>query len=102
MKTIQPDQNGVFPEATPNEAFSLELGNGTRVTAMVCAGSYFGIETYGRYGGFYPIMVPANAGYIMEKFRLLDGDAANFADFINDQLFEPGERPRQGRYHCAV
>ena len=100
MKTYT-HTNGVFPQVPKDTPIRLDLGNGTGLTVMVTSSGYIGVETCGRMGGFYRINTVASGGYIMEKFRMLDGDGNHFADFINDQNMNPGTQNRQGDYSLS-
>lgn len=101
MKTIRPSTKLTFPRL-PDGLHSVALGNGSRFdigkltmpdgTILIAVVDY-GAYTFGHY---------ATAGYVAEKlgFRGLEGDAANLADLINDQLPEPSRLAlkRQGYY----
>lgn len=98
MDTIRPNLAGIFPAAPRDEIFELALGNGSQFTALVNVGPrglFVAIE--GR--GAYTFAIRADAGYVGQKLGLskYPGDAANLADFINDQN-GPGETSRQGDY----
>jgi len=98
MTTIRPTKSGVFPRLETG-VHQVCLGNCTMfVTAIIHGdhGLFIGIEERGAYRFGHR----ADAGYVMEKLRLapFKGDAANIADLINDQLYEPGSVERQGKY----
>lgn len=104
MTTIRPNKQGIWPRLMPG-IYSLALGNGTQFEAAVlfnqdtlAEGHELALGLFGR--GCYAFAIRADAGYVACKLGLTHyiGDAANVADFINDQLFEPGSVKRQGRY----
>jgi hypothetical protein len=94
---VRPNLNGVFPRVI-NGPSQLALGNGTQYNILVYRTGgklHLGVEGKGCYG----FGLSVDASYVAEKFRLEQtmGDAANLADFINDQIAESA-RPRQGHY----
>lgn len=97
MTTIRPNKQGIWPRLMSG-IYSLALGNGTQFEAMLLTENGVALGLYGR--GCYGFCIQADAGYVASKLGLTHyiGDAANIADFINDQLFEPGSVKRQGRY----
>lgn len=99
---IAPTGNGVFPIVPHNQLVSLSLGNGSRFDVMISplsgnSGLFVAVQTCGRNGGCYPFSFPPAPGYLMEKLRLLEGDANHFADFIACQFGQP-ENPPHGEY----
>lgn len=106
--TIRPTKSGVFPRLETG-VHQVALGNSTQFTIGIIhagvhgqCGLFVGVEAR----GCYHFANRADRGYVMDKLKLdpFDGDAANIADFINDQNFEPGEIERQGTYleSCCV
>jgi hypothetical protein len=94
MNPIRPNQAGVFPTVGAG-VFSVALGNMSQFRIGIIPngeGLFVAVEGIGAYEFFGY----AHRSYIEEKLDILDGDAANLADFINDQL-EPGSQ-RQGYY----
>lgn len=100
MNTLRPNPQGVFPIAPHGTPFDLALGNGTqhRVLLAMDSGGYLFVAVMGR--GAYRFCTNAHPSYVMEKLGMkpYEGDAANLADFINDQYFWPGSTPRFGCY----
>lgn len=100
--TIRPNNAGIFPMAPRNEVFDLALGNGTQFQVLVNVGPrglFLAVENRGAY----TFVTRATPGYVAEKLDLKRymGDAANLADFINDQN-GPGETDRQGDYFSGL
>jgi hypothetical protein len=98
MTTIRPNKQGVFPRLS-NGVHDVALGNGTQFRIVLHKTGYVvtvGIVTR----GCYEFACRADAGYVADKLFLapFDGDAANIADLINDQMYEPGSIERQGHY----
>lgn len=89
MKQIRPSLPGVFPLLPSGELCSVSLGNGSRfdiLCTMTPQGVFVAIVSSGRYGGAYVFAVPPSPGYLAEKLRLLEGDAACVADLVACQL----------------
>jgi len=97
MTTIRPNKLGVFPRLETG-VHQVCLGNSSMFNIGIFAETFplfVAIESHGAYG----FGVTAHAGYVKDKLKLrFEGDAANIADFINDQLYEPGSIERQGEY----
>jgi hypothetical protein len=93
---IRPNAQGVFPRVI-NGPHQLALGNMTQFSILVYRSNgtlHLGIE--GK--GCYCFGIAADKAYVAEKLGLtFTGDAANVADFINDQLTKM-PAPRQGQY----
>lgn len=101
MRTlIRPNPQGVFPRIKPGVVHDVALGNSSMFPIVVITDDGFGsmfvaVERHGAYC----FSTQAHAGYVSEKLKIKhEGDAENIANFINDQMFEPGEVERQGRY----
>jgi hypothetical protein len=93
--TIRPDSNHKFPLLNDG-VHDLALGNGTQFRVGIVngrTGLFLGIVGHGAY----EFCVPACPGYVEDKLSLLEGDAMNLADFINDQTFSDTET-RYGEY----
>jgi len=93
MNPTRPNKNGIFP-ILPDGVHTVALGNGTQHQIIKYQ------DVYGVLGkGCYEFSHFAHAGYVQQKlgFGSYEGDAANFADFINDQLGVGAER--QGWYY---
>lgn len=99
MNEIRPNKAGIFPYVLNDNGWifrNVALGNMTQYKILVAQnynGVIIGVEGRGLYefGGF------AHQGYVKEKLGLKhDSDAANVADFINDQLQNGSQR--QGTY----
>lgn len=98
MTPIRPNQQGVFPRVT-NGVHEIALGNGTQHRILVHAAH--GILAIGIMGkGCYEFGHTAHPAYVMEKLGLhpYEGDANHVADFINDQIYQPGFIGRHGAY----
>lgn len=87
---ITPLSNGSFPLVPTGTLVNLALGNGTLlrvcVTPIPGEGTLFSIVSCGRMGGAYVLNFAPSYGYLVEKFRLLEGDAICFARFVAAQL----------------
>lgn len=94
MKTYRPNEVGQFPIIEKGIVSELYLGNGTAIQVIVTDDYYFGVVGY----GFYRLTHYAHESYIREKFKMLPGDATNFADFVNDQI-RLSQSVRQGTYN---
>lgn len=98
MTAIRPNKSGVFPRLETG-VHQVCLGNSSMfdigIIVFPAAGLFVGIYGYGAYSFAFR----ADAGYVQDKLKLRFGsDAANIADLINDQLYEPGSVKRQGEY----
>lgn len=96
MTTHRPNVEGRFERLALPFYGAVALGNGTqyRISAFRQGSRLVvGIETHGTYtfGAF------VHWAYAAEKLQLLQSDAENVADWINDQLSISPEL-RQGRY----
>lgn len=97
MTPIRPNKFGVFPRLETG-VYQVCLGNSSMFDIGIIVfdrGVFVGIYGYGAYS----FAVRVDAGYAQDKLKLkFKGDAANIADLINDQLYEPGSIERQGEY----
>lgn len=99
---IRPKQGGVFPHLLADGIHEVALGNGSQFRVAMFwpeSGGFF----CGVVGeGCYLFSHPPHPTYVREKMGLLEGDAANLADFIACQF---GEAPQPfGHYNpdlCA-
>ena len=101
--TIRPNFGGYFPMAPVGKVFDLALGNGSQFRCLLApcsSGLFLAVERFGAY----TFAVTAHPGYVATKlgFGKYLGDAANFADFINDQLSGCTSGVRVGTYHSSL
>jgi hypothetical protein len=101
MKPIRPNLAGAFPRLPSAEPVEVALGNGSQFTiAIVPNDGRVLIAVEGK--GAYTFGHTAHPSYVQEKLKVMNGDAVNLADLINDQLFEPGSIPRHGYYYPTL
>lgn len=85
MRIIRPDSTGRFPKVTLPFYGPVALGNGTQWTfSVVPGGNGIVVSIEGR--GSYSFGHFVHWTYASEKLGLMQGDAENVADFVNDQL----------------
>lgn len=97
--TIRPNHQGLFPRLGLG-VHDVALGNGTQFRIGIVP-SFAGSIMVGVIGrGCYEFTHHVHASYVAEKLNLMDGDAANMADFINDNLYQQSAyvSKRQGHY----
>lgn len=109
MRTVRAGQDHYFPKLDLPFVGQVALGNGTQWL--------FHIETY-RQGVYVAILQtsyrwgeslrlidaeqPIRTDTLRKRFpKMLDGDAGNIADLLNDQRDAPPEE-RQGYYHSNL
>ena len=99
MKPYRPTRQGHFPQVIQEGKFygEIALGNGTQFNCAMMK-TEKGIVVSVLDHGAYIFSGYVHFSYAMEKLRLLEGDAKNVSDLINDQFAFGTTRPRQGKY----
>lgn len=102
---IRPSKSGVFPHL-PTGIHDVALANMTQFEIMIARCPDRGVIGIGISGkGAYIFGHGPHPCYVQEKLRVLDGDAANIADFIADQINpkSPTDQPdRHGSYSVSM
>ena len=97
-KDIRPSAEGLFPKLDTG-VHGVALANGSRfdIGIIHCDdGVFIAVERHGAYR-FTNHAVPS---YVGSKLDLMEGDAENMADLINDQIGAAISGERYGEY-CA-
>ncbi len=96
----RPNADNTF-DRRPSTFFygNVALGNMTmyKIATTMLRNGYLFIAIENK--GCYEFEHFAHANYVQDKLRLMEGDAGNIADFINDQFPNREMTERQGRYN---
>ncbi len=95
-KDIRPNKNGIFPKLEPG-LHGVAIGNGSRFDIGIIHSDgdiFVAIERHGAYRFGHHV----HPSYVWQKLNVIEGDAENIADLINDQL-GCGVVGRYGKYY---